>query len=210
MKINQPTNSPDAPACERPVRKPKIICGVEGGVAWTYTKDRILTLSPAGDRTNVRFGNGQMKDFSRPSRPWRNHWYTHWRIFPYGPVRPVIEEGVTEIGDYAFHGCSALCGPLVFPDSVKRIGRHAFSDCQGLTEPLVISDSVTQLADNAFSNSPGIWSPRADKDSRFCEISGIIYNAEKTVLVFCPPETTGTLADLDIPPTVKKSGRMHF
>ena len=44
----------------------------------------------------------------------------------------VIEEGVTEIGDYTFAGCTNL-ESVVIPSTVTRVGEGAFEDCSSLT-----------------------------------------------------------------------------
>ena len=39
----------------------------------------------------------------------------------------IIPDGVTEIGNKAFYGCSSLTS-ITIPDSVKKIGEDAFMD----------------------------------------------------------------------------------
>lgn len=60
----------------------------------------------------------------------------------------VIPDSVTEIGDYAFRGCTSLTS-VTIPDGVTTIGNCTFSDCSGLTS-LTISDGVTTIGYNAF------------------------------------------------------------
>ena len=55
----------------------------------------------------------------------------------------VITEGIINIGDCAFSGCSSLTS-IVIPDSVTGIGGSAFSGCSSLTS-IVIPDSVTGI-----------------------------------------------------------------
>ena len=55
----------------------------------------------------------------------------------------VIEEGVTEIGEYAFSGCSDMVG-VILPDGLKKIGERAFADCTGLST-ITIPSTVTYM-----------------------------------------------------------------
>lgn len=61
-----------------------------------------------------------------------------------------IPNGVTEIGDSAFEGCSSLTG-ITIPDSVKEIGGGAFRDCSSLTS-VTIPNSVTKIGQFAFAS----------------------------------------------------------
>lgn len=59
-----------------------------------------------------------------------------------------IPDGVTEIGELAFSGCTRLQS-IVIPDSVTLIGELAFQDCTSL-QSIVIPDSVTKIGESAF------------------------------------------------------------
>ena len=61
-----------------------------------------------------------------------------------------IPDGVTEVGDVAFDGCSRLLRVSI-PNSVKKIGHNAFEDCSALTS-VTIPDSVIKIGVNAFKD----------------------------------------------------------
>ena len=67
-----------------------------------------------------------------------------------------IPASVTEIGDYAFSGCSGLTS-VTIPASVTIIGSYAFSGCSGLTS-VTIPVGVTEIRGNAFSGCSGLTS----------------------------------------------------
>ena len=68
----------------------------------------------------------------------------------------VIPDGLTEIGSWAFSGCSGLTS-IEIPSSVTKIGSWAFSGCSGLTS-IEIPSSVTEIGDSAFSGCSGLTS----------------------------------------------------
>ena len=66
----------------------------------------------------------------------------------------VVPEGVTQIGVYAFKGCSGL-KEVTIPDSVTRIEANAFEECTTLTK-ITIPDSVTIIGAYAFNGCSGL------------------------------------------------------
>jgi hypothetical protein len=60
-----------------------------------------------------------------------------------------LGRGLTNIGDGAFGGCSALTG-LVLPDEVKEIGRGAFSWCTNL-KAVKLGGGLSIIRDWTFS-----------------------------------------------------------
>ena len=67
-----------------------------------------------------------------------------------------IPDGVEEIGNYAFSGCTSL-ESVEIPSSVEEIGEGAFSDCTSL-ESVEIPSSVTEIGVHAFSGCTSLSS----------------------------------------------------
>jgi len=61
----------------------------------------------------------------------------------------VVEEGITHIGDYAFHGCTLL-EEVNLPDSVVTIGDYAFQNCITLNS-IELSSGLTSMGQSVFS-----------------------------------------------------------
>lgn len=59
-----------------------------------------------------------------------------------------IPDGIKEIGDESFSGCSSLKS-IIIPQDVSSIGKKAFASCKEL-ESIIIPDSVIEIGDEAF------------------------------------------------------------
>jgi hypothetical protein len=71
-------------------------------------------------------------------------------------VKYTLEDGVTNIGAWAFYGCTALTS-VTIPDGVTSIGRIAFNTCSSLVS-IEIPNSVTSIDDSAFQGCTALTS----------------------------------------------------
>ena len=114
------------------------ICG--DNAYWVLDAAGTLTIS----------GTGRMYDFGN----YYDHYYGNYEDMPWYDYRTtvnrvVIENGVENIGDYAFAECSITSVSIA--ESVTGIGREAFVYCNSLTD-INIPDSVTSIGERAFQN----------------------------------------------------------
>lgn len=75
----------------------------------------------------------------------------------------IVEDGTTEIGDWAFAGCAELARISV-PLSVERIGREAFSGCEKLKEVELRGDCFDEKKSRACAEMMAFavrWFPEA-------------------------------------------------
>ncbi len=77
-----------------------------------------------------------------------------------------VPDGVTEIMNYAFYGCTGLTS-LTIPASVTAIG-YAIQNCSSLT-------SITVASGNP----------------NYCSVDGVLFTADRKILLTCPSGKTG-------------------
>ncbi len=98
---------------------------------WNF-EDKSLTIT----------GTGKMKDWEYNSvSDWHKKYY---RIIE----KIVIENGVTDIGEFAFYYCKNLTSVNI-PESVVRIGSFAFYQCINLTST-TIPNSETSIEESTY------------------------------------------------------------
>ncbi len=101
-------------------------------VTWSYeTATKTLTISGSGAMWNYT---------SSDNTPWFNYRSAIKKIN--------IENGVTNIGNFAFYQCSITSANI--PNSVTSIGNYAFYQC--LMTSINIPNSVTSLGNHSFWN----------------------------------------------------------
>ena len=66
-----------------------------------------------------------------------------------------IPKSITEIGNYAFAGCTFNSSKVLNTRNITNIGEGAFAGCATITS-VVITDTVTTIGSNAFNNCTGI------------------------------------------------------
>ena len=103
------------------------------GTSLTYTIDDEGTMTVSG--------SGNMYTWRRETLV---SWYSARKLIK----KVVLEEGVENVGRYAFNSCDNL-ESIVIPDSVTSIGNEAFYGCKKLSE-IKGCKSITSIGDRAF------------------------------------------------------------
>ena len=135
-----------------------------------------------------------------------------------------IPEGVIEIGCGAFAYLNSSCRSITIPDSVTSIGERAFLLCESL-ERITIPKYISKIGNNAFYSCYSLqYIKVADENTHFCDVDGVLYNAEKTELIRYPSSHSGDcytipdgafqccekLKSVTIPKSVTKIGQCAF
>lgn len=172
-------------------KKPEIP-GVSGNcgdnVFWEYdSQGKVLTIS--GSSAMVDYEDG----FDLP-----------WEESVIQTI--VIEEGVTEVGSYAFSHCGVQ--NIQLPEGIVRIGDFAFEGCHSL-ERIKLPASLTELGQWVFSDCKSLSAIDVDSGSHtYCSDDGVLYNKEQTVLVAYPAGKSGSR--FVVPSQVVKIGDAAF
>ena len=86
-------------------------------------------------------GNGNMKNYLSSSA-------VSWCNYRSNIKSITILNSVTNIGKYAFNGCTNLTS-VIIPNSITSIGGNAFYDCDSLAS-VIIPNNITSIGDHAF------------------------------------------------------------
>lgn len=98
--------------------------------SWKLSSAGVLTIQ----------GTCAMPDWEAGGAPWYSKRYTIKKI--------IIEEGITNIGNYAFQDCTMVSN-VIIPLTVRTIGVSSFSSCNSL-KSITIPAGVSLIGDNAF------------------------------------------------------------
>ena len=99
----------------------------------------------------------------------------------------VFEEGITNVGSFAFYDCCELKN-VVLSKEITKIGSYAFSYCSNL-ESITIFENVEKICDNAFINMPLLKSINVDESNlHYSSEDGVLFNKDKTELIRFPED----------------------
>ena len=115
-----------------------------------------------------------------------------------------VPSTVKAICEYAFYYDSVTS--VTIPSGVKAIGNSAFYNCSSLTS-VSIPASVTSIEDSVFYNCSKLSSITvASANQNFSASYGVLYDKNKTELIYCPKGKTS----VTIPSTVKTIRKAAF
>ncbi len=125
-------------------------------------------------------GSGNMADFwssTEGEAPWNYQYYDNSSSI----TTVVIQDGVTNIGDRAFHDLKNL-QKITIPSSVAKIGRQAFymehvpnNNFQSITIP----NSVTEIEGEAFKNCTNLKTVTIENGPVALNFSSFYYNGSE-------------------------------
>ena len=110
--------------------------GITGDCTWTL-EDTVLTISGNGEMGNYNYNSNKV--------PWGT-----------SVTKVIIENGVTNIGEYSFYNCYELKSVIV-SDGVLCIENFAFENCESLTD-VTIPSSVVSIGGYAFEGCVSLTS----------------------------------------------------
>lgn len=135
------------------------------------SEDGVLTI----------YGTGKMKDWSSSNSNGKWHGYVDLDNIK----KIVIEDGIENIGNYAFACCKKL-ESVEISNSVKTIGKWAFNQCNSLTN-IVISSNVDNIQTHAFDDCKILKSIDVSlSNMKYTSLDGVLFNKDKTKLIQYP------------------------
>ena len=176
---------------------------IHAEITWEFSNDGTLTISGT-----------DMPDYSMKSSYYWSPWYVRSIDFV---KKIVINDGVTNIGSYAFHRIENATS-VTIPNSVTSIGESAFDGCHSL-KSVTIPNSVTTIGMYAFSDCDALTSVKIPNSVTWIEI-GIFYSCDALTSVTIPNSLTSIvketfafckkLTSINIPNSVTSIGMHAF
>ncbi|MFR0846124.1 MAG: leucine-rich repeat protein [Oscillospiraceae bacterium] len=187
--------------------------GDDGAVASGKCGENLTWSIDVEGGTLTISGTGAMWDYTDIVENGMIHTTAPW--YAYSPVKLILEEGISHIGDYAFEGCSSITGSLTLPESLTSIGHYAFR-CGGFTGGLTLPEGLKSIGVGAFmgwSSLTSVTIPRsvtsidssafsfcenmenifvAEGNTGYTSVNGVLFNKNITTLVTYPTGKKGT------------------
>ena len=115
------------------------------------------------------------------------------------------------IGEYAFKDCSALTTIILNSSTSLGIDTEAFANCTSLTT-LNLTSNVYDFSASAVSGCSNLKTITVSTlNKHLCDVNGIVYSKDKTVLKRCPPGHNTTIFNhSSFPSTLKEIGFEAF
>lgn len=181
----------DKPAADSPVRQMQANGQCGESIAWNFLDtENKLTIS----------GRGRMVEYpAMDAVPWAS-------FRPY--IRRVcIDEGITDLCDYAFADCQNLASVQLGKD-ISAIGKLAFYNCNSLFS-IHIPATIKNIGISAFSMCNNLEHIDVDKQNvNYASENGVLFNKARTILV-CYPEGKKETTYV-VPDSVKQIGFEAF
>ena len=168
-------------------------CG--DNLTWNLDENGTLTIS----------GSGKMKDYVQ-----YNYGHAPWYSQKDSIKNVFISHGVTQIGSYAFDGCSSLTS-INIPSSIISIGNRAFWDCVNLNS--VYIDSIQDYCcisfygytSSPFYNSGDVNLYINNKLTKYLELPSSVTSISNYAFFSCT-----SLTSINIPSSVTSIGDYAF
>ena len=108
------------------------------------------------------------------------------------------------IGNFSFSDCSALTGAITIPSKVETIGSYAFNSTS--ITSLTIPSSVKSIGGAAFASCSSLTTVTVNSNNpNYSSLNNIVYNKDKTELVFCAGGKSGSVTIPNTVITIKSS-----
>ena len=168
-------------------------------LTWTLDTDGTLTISGSGKMNNYYSYD---RSLYQRAAPWRSQRDSIKNVF--------ISHGVTQIGSYAFDGCSSLTS-INIPSSIISIGNRAFWECVNLNS--VYIDSIQDYCcisfygytSSPFYNSGDVNLYINNKLTKYLELPSSVTSISNYAFFSCT-----SLTSVNIPNSVTSIGDYAF